>query len=228
MCTEWQVKLGLTPMEDDRGLWLRQHLQADDLFVVTHAPVGTERLALIQEALQQTAAVLICPAVWKRTLSRMLILYRSREQTQDALATAMELCRYVRATPTVLTAARTQREGQRLQQPARAAFAERGQGGHFDLLVGAGVAEAAARVARWRQCRLLVMGRYGGPEWRRWLGGSTTEALIGLADSLAVLTIPKRRASDTGRERCDDVPALREIFGPREAGRDAEWNSGGK
>jgi nucleotide-binding universal stress UspA family protein len=208
ICTEWGVKLGLTPMEGDPSLWLRQHLQPDDLLLVTYAPAAPERLASIRQVLQQTAAVLICPEVWKATLSRMLVLYRSWEQSQDALATAMELCRCVRATPVVLTVARTQREGQRLQQPARAAFAEHGQNGNFDLLIGAKVAEAAARVARWRQCQLLVMGRYGRPEWARWFGGSTTERLIGLADSFAVLTIPKRLVSNVDRKLSEKAPAL--------------------
>jgi nucleotide-binding universal stress UspA family protein len=91
-----------------------------------------------------------------------------------------------------LTVARTEREGSRLQQPVRVAFADHGQDGLFDIVIGAEVAEAAARVACWRQCQLLVMGRYGRPSWTRWFGGSTTERLIDRADSLAVLTIPER------------------------------------
>ena len=130
------------------------------------------------------------------------------------LTTVIELCRCLRAKPVVLTVGRTEREGWRRQQPARAAFAEHGQSGNFDLLIGSEVAEAAIRVARWRQCQLVVMGRYGrhppnppllrggwGGWWRHWFGGSTTERLVGLGDSLAVLTIPKREASalDSGR-----------------------------
>src|SRR5207247_1756005 len=141
--------------------WFRQHLQPDDLLMVSYAPAGSERLALIRQVLQQNAAVLICPEMWRSTLSRMLVLYRSCEENQDALTAVMDLCRCVRATPVVSTVGRTQREGRRLQQPARAAFAEHGQGGNFDLLIGAEVVEAAARVACWRQCQLLVIGRYG-------------------------------------------------------------------
>jgi nucleotide-binding universal stress UspA family protein len=195
VCADLGLKLGLTPLEGDPARWLEQHLEPDDLLVITHAPTGTERRWLLRQVLQANAAVLICPETWKRTLSRMLVLYRSCGQSQDALATAMELCRYVRATPVVLTVAGTQREAQRLQQPARAAFAEHGQRGNFDLSIGPEVAEAAAHVARWRQCQLVIMGRYGRPQWTRWFGGSTTDSLISLADSLAVLTIPKRLGS---------------------------------
>jgi nucleotide-binding universal stress UspA family protein len=195
VCADWGVKLGLTPVEDDPSPWLQQHLEPDDLLTITHAPAGTERFALIRQALQSTAAVLICPEEWKSTLSRMLVLYESWEVNQDALETSMELCRWVRAVPIVLTVASTQREGLRRQQSARAVFAERDQDGHFDLLIGAEVAEAAAHVARWRRCRLLVMGRSGRRPWTRWFGESTTDRLLGLADSLAVLTIPKRFVS---------------------------------
>ena len=122
---------------------------------------GSDRLALIRQLLQEPAAVLICPESWKSTLSRLLVLYRSHEQNDPMLTTVIELCRCLRAKPVVLTVGRTEREGWRRQQPARAAFAEHGQSGNFDLLIGSEVAEAAIRVARWRQCQLVVMGRYG-------------------------------------------------------------------
>jgi nucleotide-binding universal stress UspA family protein len=208
VCTEWGVKLGLTRIEGVPSRWFGQHLRPDDLFLIGYAPDRAERLALVRQVLRQTAAVLLCPKVWRSTLSRMLVLYRSCQQNQQALATAIELCRCVGATPVVLTVARSQREGCRLQQPARAAFAEAGQSGHFDLLIGAEVAEAAARVARWRQCRLLVMGRYGRLPWTRWFGGSTTERLVGLADSLAVLTLPKRDFVDRGDDSCSKEATL--------------------
>jgi nucleotide-binding universal stress UspA family protein len=151
--------------------------------VVSHGAAESQQL------LQQPAAVLICPEQWRSSLSRMLVLYRNREQNQDALATIIDLCRCVQATPIVLTVAGTEREGRLLQQPARIAFAEHGLGGNFDLLLGSEVAEAAARVARWRQCRLLVIGRYGRRPWARWFGGSTTERLLALAETFPVLTI---------------------------------------
>jgi nucleotide-binding universal stress UspA family protein len=219
VCADWGVKLGLTPMEGDLTRWLQQHLEPDDLLMVSYAPVGSERFTLLRQVLQSTAAVLICPEAWKRTLSRMLVLYRSWKLNRDALATAMELCRWVRAEPVVLTVARTEREGRRLQQPARAAFADHGQVANFDLLIGAEVAEAAARVARWRQCQLLVMGRYGRPSWARWFGGSTTESLIALADSLAVLTIPNRLTSAGARKSTDRTRAVGEPFFLKSGGR---------
>ena len=153
----------------------------------------------------------------------MLVLYQSCEQNQQSLTTAMELCRCVRATPVVLTVARSQREGSLLQQPARAAFAEHGQRGNFDLAIGAEVAEAAARVARWRQCQLLVMGRYGRPRWAHWWGGRATDRLIGLADSLAVLTIPKREVFSSGEDPGNTEKALVE----RLPGRMSEQRVGG-
>jgi nucleotide-binding universal stress UspA family protein len=218
VCADWGVKLGLTLMEGDRDLWLQQHVEPDDLLMVSYAPgkserspsphgdgalfpSGDQRLALIRQLLQQSAAVLICPKIWKSTLSRVLVLYRNEEQNENMLATAIDLCCCLRAKPVVLTVSRTEREGWRRQQPARAAFADHGQNGNFDLLIGSAVDEAAIRVSRWRQCQLVVMGRYGRPPWTHWFGGSTTERLIGLADSLAVLTIPNKRTStmDSGR-----------------------------
>lgn len=206
VCAERGVKLGLTPMEEDPAHAFRQYLHADDLLILSHGSGVAERQALIRHVLQQPVATLICPDVWKSTLSRMLILYQGRQQNQDALTLAMELCCCVRTRPVVLTVAPTQREGRRLQQPARAAFAEHGQEGNFDLLIGADIVEAAARVARWRQCQLLVIGRYGRPEWRRWVSGSTTEQLIDLANSFAVLTIPQRRAIDLDRHPTETAP----------------------
>jgi nucleotide-binding universal stress UspA family protein len=209
LCAEWGVKLGLTPIADDPIQWLRQNLQADDLLMVSHAAARTAR-GTLAHILQQPAAVLICPEAWRSTLSRMLFLYRSDEHNQEALATVMDLCRWVRATPVVLTVARTQREGSRLQEPARKAFAEHHQSGDFDLCIGGEVVEAAARVARWRQCHLLVMGRYGRRPWRRWFEGSTTERLVALADSFAVLTIPKTGVLPLKPDRSNRVPLLRD------------------
>jgi nucleotide-binding universal stress UspA family protein len=194
VCRDWNLELRLRPLGGDPAVALRPHLEAEDLLVVGYLPEEAERIALIQQILQTTAAVLICPQEWKNTLSRMLLLYRHREQNEDALATVIDFCRCARATPVVLTVARSQRQGTRLQQPARAAFADRGQDGDFDLFIGTEVAEAAVHVARWRHCQLLVMGRYGRPPWARWLGGSTTERLIRLADSLPVLSVPKRHS----------------------------------
>jgi nucleotide-binding universal stress UspA family protein len=138
----------------------------------------------------------------------MLILYRNREQNQDALATVIGLCRCVPATPIVLTVAATEHEGRRLQQSARRAFAEHRLGGNFDLLIGSEIAEAAARVARWRQCQLLVVGRYGRRPWTHWFGGSTTERLIALAEFFPVLTIPKQRKSNGGSDPGAALSAL--------------------
>ena len=212
MCAGRGVKLGLTLMEGDRARWLEQHVEPDDLVLVSYPagkrrpsssaredslrfPPGSERLAMIRQLLQQPAAVLICPENWKSTLSRMLVLYRSREQNEEMLTTVIDLCRCVRVQPVVLTVAGTEGEAWRRQQPARAAFAEHGQSGNFDLLIGSEIDEAAMHVSRWRQCQLVVMGRYGRPLWTHWFGGSTTERLLGMADSVAVLTIPKRTAS---------------------------------
>jgi nucleotide-binding universal stress UspA family protein len=211
VCADWGVKLGLTQIEGEHAHWLEQHVESDDLVMVSYAgaksglslspprdiqrfPAGTERLALIRQLLQQPAAVLICPEMWKSTLSRLLVLYRSSEQNEEMLATVMDVCRCVRAKPVVLTVAGSEREAWRRQQPARVAFADHGQSGNFDLLIGSEVTEAAIRVARWRQCQLVVMGRYGRPPWTHWFSGSTTDRLLGLADSLAVLTIPKKEA----------------------------------
>jgi nucleotide-binding universal stress UspA family protein len=211
ICAEWDVKLGLTRIEGVPSQWFGQNLRPDDLLIVSYTPTRTERLALVQQVLQQPAAVLLCPKVWRGTLSRMLVLYRSCEQNQQTLATAMQLCRCVRATPVVFTVAHSQHHGCRLQQPARTAFAEHSQRGNFDLVIGADVAEAAARVARWRQCQLVVMGRYGRKRWAHWFG-STTERLIKLADSLAVLTIPRRQASDLDAELGDESASLGKAF----------------
>jgi nucleotide-binding universal stress UspA family protein len=223
VCGEWGVKFGLTQIEGIVSQWFEQNLRPDDLLILSPAPARTGRLALVRQVLHQSAAVLLCPKDWRSTLSRMLVLYRSGEQNQHSLVTAMELCRCVRATPVVLTVARSQREGYRLQQPARAAFAEQGQCGNFDLVIGADVAEAAARVARWRQCQLLVMGRYGRLRWTHWLDGSTTDRLIGLADSLAILTIPKREVFSLGEDPGTTAMTLVE----RLPGRVSEQRVGG-
>jgi nucleotide-binding universal stress UspA family protein len=226
-CGDWGVELRLTPIEGDPILWFHQQLRPEDLLIVSYAPAGTERLEFPRQVLQETATVLICPQAWKSTLSRMLFLYRSCEQNKDAMATVLDLCRCVRTTPVVLTVARTEREGSRLQQPVRVALADHGQGGLFDIVIGAEVAEAAARVARWRQCQLLVMGRYGRPSWTRWFGGSTTERLIDLADSLAVLTIPERDAPGVRPDSSGPLAVRGEILDFRGSGRAPQRKVGG-
>jgi nucleotide-binding universal stress UspA family protein len=225
VCAEWGVKLGLTLMEGDLTAWLQQHVEPEDLLIVSSAagkrelsfslqrgdspfPVGSEKLVLIRELLRQPAAVLICPERWRSTLPRMLVLYSNQEQNDTMLTKVLDLCCCLRAKPVILTVARTEREGRRRQQPARTAFAEHGQSGNFDLLIGSGVDEAASRVARWRQCQLVVMGRYGRPQWAHWFAGSTTERLLGLADSLAVLTIPGKGISPLPSRRTATLSSL--------------------
>jgi nucleotide-binding universal stress UspA family protein len=227
VCGDWGVELRLTPMDGESVLRFRQQLRPEDLLIVSYAPTVPERLALIRQVLQEPAAVLICPQAWKSSLSHMLFLYRGCDQNQEALATVMDLCRCLQTTPVVLTVAGSQREGSRLQQPVRAAFADHRQEANFDLLIGAEVAEAAARVARWRHCQLLVMGCYGRPPWARWFGGSTTERLIGLADSLAVLTIPKRDTSAVPPDSSETLGGLGEIFRLRARGRTHRRKVGG-
>jgi K+-sensing histidine kinase KdpD len=149
--------------------------QRSDLF--RHEPIGS------------LPAVLICPGA-HLPLARILLVHQGDSPGEALLATVARLCRGFQAKLIVLSVAGSERVVRRQQQAPRALLAAQGLAADFDSVVGSEVAVAAAGVARWRRCQLVVLGWQPGPSWwRRWWG-SPVEQLAEMAGDFAFLALP--------------------------------------
>ncbi len=169
---------------------VRQQTRQDDLFVFGRALPPAQKKDLLREALREEApAVLVCPDTWT-PLSRMLVVDQGSPPSSCFLKRAAELCRRFQATPVVLTAARSEQVVRDRQRAARAVFRDCGAEADFDSVVGTPALEAAADVARWRRCQLIVTERHNDPPRRFRLWGNTAEQVLSADESSAVLSLP--------------------------------------
>jgi hypothetical protein len=157
--------------------------------------LGREAPAAVKKSLLRPArrapgpAALFCPDEWAAP-SRLLLLCQDGPPGGPLLDAVAELCRRLRATPVVLTAAPSERLARLRQQATREVLARHGLAAEFDLVVGRDARAAAASVARWRRCGLVVAERPAACSWWRWLRGDTPERLAGLAETLPFLALP--------------------------------------
>ena len=165
-------------------------LAPQDLLVLSHCAADTDPGRLEQYFLQlNRCPMLVCPQD-PAPIARVLLLFKSESRNHHDLRSSARLSREIGAVLVVLTGANSARVAKRNQQPARLILAQESTNCEFDFIVGTDIEMAAASVARWRHCQLVVTGRYGNPPWRRWLRGSTSQRLLGLAESVAVLSFP--------------------------------------
>jgi nucleotide-binding universal stress UspA family protein len=161
-----------------------------DLFVVGSATPETEKMHLFRYGLRHSeSAVLICPGDWA-SLHRVLVLHEDRPHQESFLASALDLCRRWQAKPIILTVARSERRANVRQHFLQELLNHSGIDCEFDLLVGAEVRMAVARVMRWRQCQLIMMERQAAPPWWRWWQSDTAEKFLRLAKDCSLLALP--------------------------------------
>jgi hypothetical protein len=157
--------------------------QEGDLIVV-----GQSQRRLLRETTHCGSAALVCPDNWQR-LERPLVLNEAGSAAEAFLEAALALCRCFGTVPVILTLARSQRVAGRRQRAAQAAVTSAGMTAAFDSLIGSDSGLAAATIARWRHCPLVIRRGPGAPSlWRR-LRGSAADQLD-FADSIAFLTLP--------------------------------------
>jgi len=177
--------------EDNALTGLRRFLDVGDLCIFSHTlPLAHKRYVFQQTLRYETPALLVCSRSYA-PLSRILLLCSGKSPNELFLNKAVQLCRAFGAWPVVLSVANSERAAQQLQQAARETLASYDLRCDFDFLVGPDVGAAAASVARWRGCQLVVMEQQTAPAWLRWLRGDPLERLIGFMEPLNLLALPE-------------------------------------
>jgi K+-sensing histidine kinase KdpD len=104
----------------------------------------------------------------------------------------------------VLTISSSERRAQERQELAREVFCSNGLNADFDLIAGCDAQTAVARAARARNCSCVILERENDPPWRRWLRGSATSRLLGLANRLTLIAVPGEHVEDgPSASRCE-------------------------
>jgi hypothetical protein len=159
-------------------------------------PPGSRNRVLRETLGSPNTLALVCPRSW-RPLARVLVLHDERDPESHFLESVISLCRVWDTVPVVLSVARSEPEARSLLQFAEDAFARERMPALFDLLVGENPSTAAAGVARWRSCTHVFVRRQDQSGWRRWLRGDPLHRLLGLADSLALVSVPGANLPDS-------------------------------
>jgi K+-sensing histidine kinase KdpD len=164
-------------------------LRPSELCVLANALPRNLKQDLFQHTLQATpASMLVCAQAWQ-PVSRILVLNQHRDPGSRFLEAAAEICHNFRVPPAVLTVAWTEEEARRRQQFAQVAFADLEIPADFDLICNCELRTAVAAIARWRHCSHVLLERRRLSPWRRWLHGEPIQQLLGLSDSLTLLTL---------------------------------------
>jgi K+-sensing histidine kinase KdpD len=127
-----------------------------------------------------------------KPMSRVLVLNDEGDRRNGFLDAVAELCRTLEAPPVVLTVTRTEEEARELEHAAREWFEARGLAAHYDCVIGDAMPTAVARVARWRHCTHVLVGRQPRLRWWQRLRGSSLHRRFGLPDSLNILSLPRQ------------------------------------
>jgi hypothetical protein len=135
------------------------------------------------------ASVMVCPRD-DRPASRPLVLVPRSGFDGGYLDRAASLCRALATPPVVLTVDRSERRAEARQEAAREACRARGLDADFDLVAGCDLRTAVARAARARGCSHVVVRRPDPRAWWRWPHRDAARHLLGLAASLALVTLP--------------------------------------
>jgi nucleotide-binding universal stress UspA family protein len=146
--------------------------------------------ALLRATLRPGFPPLLACSPTAARVSRVLVVDRvDGPEGRSFLAEAITLCHRLQAQPIVLTVARSEWGARARQHAGRDAAAAYGLDADFDFLVGADLRTAVTRVAQWRRCSLVVMGRNGRAPWLRWWRAPAAR-LVDFADSFSLLTLP--------------------------------------
>ena len=157
---------------------------------------------LLRETRRHAGPALLFCANGAALPGRILLIDQGGPFSDSLLEITLNLCEIFRAGLVVLTMARTEREARQRQRRAREilevmpphpALSPQGRGGrdlhvNFDFLAGVEVRSAAASVARWRHCQLVVLEPDAA--WGRWLGFHSGSWITESLESLSFLVIP--------------------------------------
>jgi hypothetical protein len=177
--------------------------QPMELFICDHDVSSAQKKYLLREMHQDGGPALLFCAKMTALPSRILLIDQGGRSSDALLWITVNLCEIFRAGLVVLTVARTEREAREHQRRAREILdgglpshpAPQGRSGrkgpvqvNFDYLAGAEVRSAAASVARWRRCQLVVLE--ANAAWERWLSFRSGSWITELLDCLSFLVIP--------------------------------------
>jgi hypothetical protein len=181
----------------------------DDLLVIDQAMPQPEKDELFREGMGQSIPVLFCSTSAHLPVTRVLCLDQGNPADRDLLHEAAGLCRSLDATLVVLSVARSERSARGFQQAARQTLAGYGLAVDFDLFVGRDASHAAASVACWRQCSLVMMEPPPAVPWWRRRTNSTTQ-LTDRTDALTFLVSSGCRACTARQPMMDSASRLQD------------------
>ncbi len=186
-CARIDVPWQQTSWDGRSAAGLRELAQPTDLLAVG----PTLRPDLKRELLRPGFPALLACSPTAARLSRVLVVDPADgPEGQSYLAAAITLCQRLGAQPIVLTVARSEEAARARQQAGRGAAAAWGLDADFDFIVGTDVGTAVTRVAQWRRCPLVVLGRSGrAPRWRWWRAPAAR--LVDAVESFSLLTLPE-------------------------------------
>jgi PAS domain-containing protein len=147
-----------------------------------------KKKSLLREAHRRSGPTLLFCAKTAFLPSRILLIDQGDPFADQLSRITLELCEIFRAGLVVLTVARTEREACQRQRRARETLEGSPVHVNFDFLAGADVRSAAASVARWRRCQLVVLE--ANSAWERWLGFHSGSWITERLESLSFLVFP--------------------------------------
>jgi hypothetical protein len=182
LCAQCHVPWASSSWQRQLRTELAPIMTQDDLLVVDQALPQPDKGELFREMAGQSIPVMFCSARAHLPVTRILLLDQGNDGDGNFLNEAAGICRSLGATLVVLSVAKSERIAKRLQQGARHTLAGYGLAVDFDLFVGPDVCAAAASVARWRQCSLVIMEHPPAVPWW-WRRNSSTTQLTDRTDS---------------------------------------------
>ncbi len=162
--------------------------QPTDLFICGQDVPAGQKKSLLREAHRRGGPTLLFGAKGTFLPSRILLIDQGDPFADQLLEITVQLCEIFRAGLVVLTVARTEREACQRQRRARETFEGSPVHVNFDFLAGTDVRSAAASVARWRRCQLVVLE--ANSAWGRWLGFHLGSWITERLESLSLLVFP--------------------------------------
>jgi hypothetical protein len=222
VCAEKGVPWDGLWWRDPAGAGLEQILRPSELCVLGNAlPLELKAQLLRHASGSARSPLLVCSPSW-RPVSRILMVHQRRDPGSRFLNAAADVCHAFGVMPAVLTVARTEGEARRRQGFAEEALAGLGVAADFDLVSGCDVRTAVKWIAPWRHCSHVLLERPSARPWWRRLRGDTPEQLLGLSDSLTLLTLPE---PDPAAPREGDQTAERDrrAEGPTGKRRTLAW-----
>jgi hypothetical protein len=179
------------------GSW-RQQLGISDLFICGADVPAKFKKGLLRETQRRGGPALLLSSALGALPTRILLIDQDGTSSNDLLLVTMRLCEIFRAELVALTVARAEQEARQRQRQAREIIEGRSRDGavrvNFDFLAGGETRSAAANVARWRRCQLVVMEAGPSTAWSRWLGSAPGPWVLDLLHDLSFLLLPSAKA----------------------------------